>query len=117
MNFTVNKADEKRWLSMVTDYRCVVTNRSDIQRHHVVGRTYKHNKIHIGTAFVLPLWWELHDPGSNDPLNVTHYRHRFTDVYGTQRDLFKGMIIFMKADGLTIPFDNEVIDAIMDTKY
>jgi len=113
----MNQAKEKKWLGMVTEYGCVVTGRSDLQRHHVVGRSYKHNKVHIGRVFVLPLCVDLHDVHSNNPLNVTHFRHRFTDEYGMQRDLFKKMTDQMIEDGYILPFDLSLIDVIMDTKY
>lgn len=104
----------KQWLSTVTDHGCVVTGRSDIQRHHVCGRKAKHNKIAIGEWFVLPLWWELHDISSNREDNVTHYRHRFTDKYGLQSDLFAKMVETLENSGAEVP-GQEILDAIANT--
>ena len=105
----------KDWLSTITDYGCVVTGRSDIQRHHVLGRKAKHNKVAIGEWFVLPLWWELHDVSSNHPQNVTHYKHRFTDGYGLQSELFAEMVERLIDRGFEVP-DQEILDAIADTR-
>ena len=106
----------KAWERQVREYGCVVTRRCDVQLHHVAGRTYRHNKVHIGRYFILPLCWDLHDVHSNHPHNVTHWRHTFTDEYGTQRDLFAQMCADMQEDGLEIPPTN-ILEVIADTRY
>jgi len=53
---------------------------------------------------------------SNHELNVTHFRKRFTEVYGNQRDLWKRMITDVNFDIDCWPSE-EVINAIMDTRY
>lgn len=107
----------KLWLEMVTEHGCVITGRSDIQRHHVVGRARKHNKVHIGEIFVLPLVTYLHDVHSNHPLNVTHFRHKFTGEYGSQASLWEGMVVTMIDRGWALPFEQDVYDSIMGTNY
>lgn len=113
---------------MVTDYGCIITGPNGlyppdepvtggIQRHHVVGRTYKHKKTPIGKQFMYALCLDLHDPGSNHPNNVTKYRNTFTEVYDYERNLFYAMCEKMVDRGETLPFDDDVMNAIMDTKY
>ncbi len=86
------------------------------QIHHVVGRKGKQNKVDIGEWFILPLPIRLHDVSSNNELNVTHYHHRFTDAFGLQSELFKEMIESMVETGAELPFGDDVINAIMDTR-
>lgn len=87
-----------------------------IQYHHVVGKSYKQNKTHIGYYFLLPLPWSLHDIDSNDQLNVTHFRKRFVAAHGTQRELYFKMIEMMKFEGMALP-PTTVLAAIADTSY
>lgn len=82
------------------------------QIHHVIGRSGKHNKVHIGHWFILPIPFDLHDVHSNHPLNVTHFRKRFTAEFGNQRDLWLKMVELMDYD---VP--EEVKNAISDTRY
>ncbi len=106
---------QKDWLGIVADYGCVVSRESRIQVHHVMGRTYKHNKVLIGPWYVLPLAIRYHDVHSNHFANVTHWPKRFAIEYGYQQDLFKKMCLNMIELGVTIPFDSDVMDAIMDS--
>lgn len=93
---------------------------SPFQIHHVAGRTYKHNKVHIGHYFILPVVATLHDVSSNHPHNVTHYRHKFSEVYGNQRDLWQKMMFQMQmlgsVDAEYFP-DDDIWLSIMSTKY
>lgn len=93
-------------------------HRSDLQCHHVAGRTYKQNKIHIGHYFILPVPVFLHDVSSPHLLNVTHWRNRFTATFGMQRDLWESMVSRMHSQGAIEelpPID--VILSIARTKY
>lgn len=91
---------------------------SQLQCHHVAGRTYKQDKIHIGHFFILPVPFDLHDVSSNHNLNVTHWRNRFTATFGMQRDLWESMVSRMHSQGEIEelpPID--VILSIARTKY
>jgi len=82
--------------------------------HHPCGRSAKHNKVEIGHWFILPVPVELHDVSSNHPLNVTHYKHRFTETFGAQACLFRRLVEGMRIMGLSIPPDgvlNEIFDS------
>jgi len=111
----------KKWHNMIQRYvekysvmGCTYPN---VQHHHVVGRTYIHNKIHIGQWFVIPLPVFLHDVSSNDECNVTHYPKNFVKAYGLQSSLWWNMCCKMMAnDWGELPFDNDVVEAIRDTK-
>jgi len=114
---------QTKWLSMITDwyndagYEDYQLNRCyNVQRHHCCGRKAKHNKVAIGHWFVLPLPFIYHDVSSNDIYNVTHHRHNFTGHFGLQSELFKEMISSMILFGYELPFGQDVIDAIMDTR-
>lgn len=90
-----------------------------LQCHHVAGRSYKHNKIKIGHWFILPVPFDLHDVSSNSTLNVTHFRHRFTDKFGFQRCLWAKMVErLIRCE--VIKWDDvpdSVYDAIMASKF
>ena len=115
-------AAQKKWMRTITEwYECSgfsdnMLNEYQFQLHHCTGRKSKHNKIAIGEWFILPLPLLLHDVNSNSALNITHFRHRFTDEFGLQSELFKEMIDSMVKNGTTLPFGQDVIDSIMDTK-
>lgn len=85
------------------------------QMHHVVGGSYVQDKVHIGEWFLLPIETEFHEPMSNNPLNVTHFRKRFCEQFGTQRGLFSRMVESMEDMGLMVP-PPEVMEAIMRTR-
>lgn len=116
-------AVQKKWLADIADYASLhgpvvfPCNNDVTQLHHVAGRSYKHNKVAIGHWFVIPLPKPLHDVHSNHELNVTHFKRRFTERYGSQRDLWIGMVGGMRGDGYKIPFEDDVIDAVMSTRF
>jgi len=87
--------------------------RKDFQIHHVKGRTFKHNKIHIGEYFAIPVPVELHDVHSNNELSVTHHKNAFTAKFGLQRDIWLSMFELMCAMEVETP-SQEVIDSISD---
>ena len=75
---------------------------SAFERHHVLGRAAKHNKIAIGHEFILPVPFELHNVSSNHPLNVTHRKKAFTKEFGKQSELFIKMIRSMDEQGYKV---------------
>lgn len=107
----------KDWEDAVRAYGCVVTSETAVELHHVVGRKYKLEKVLIGPYFILPLCWRLHGVLSNDPRNVTHFRHRFTEEYGLQRDLFAKMCDDMAENGIMVPVPPEIAGLIAQTNY
>lgn len=120
-------AKEKQFLKAVMDFHNdygvgylygAEWDRSPLQCHHVCGRTYKQNKVHIGHYFILPIPFELHDVHSNHPLNVTHWRNSFTGSFGYQRDLWNKMIHKMQSEiVLTDKISLDVVGAIMASKF
>ena len=97
---------------MVRQYGCVVSRELPVQVHHVKGRKYKNNKVLIGPYYILPLAWRYHDVHSNNPHNVTHWKHKFQEEFGTQNQLFFQMLNALMEQGKEIPVPEEVIDAI-----
>lgn len=115
-------AAQKRWMETISNWYEQVgfidleLESYLFQRHHVAGRKYKHNKVAIGEWFILPLPFNLHDVSSDHPLNVTHHKNKFTEKFGLQSVLFKEMIESMVELGVILPFDQDVINSIMDTR-
>lgn len=115
------KANHKRWLKRVADYAerygCFPhQDLCEFQIHHVVGRTGRHKKVEIGHWFILPVQWDFHDVSSNNPHNVTHWRRRYTDNYGLQSEQWLKMVNDILRDDGELPFGQDVIDSIMDTR-
>ncbi len=116
-------AKQKQWMSDITEWS--ISNIDLLygddymgaipQRHHVLGRSAKHNKVAIGHWFIIPVPFELHDVMSNHPDNVTHRKKSFVKRFGTQRDLFLKMVESMRDDGYELP-PTEVLKAIEDTR-
>lgn len=118
------KTAQKKWLETITEWyhdtgyvNGSLNGCYRVQRHHVVGRKGKHNKVAIGQWFVLPLPFYYHDVSeSNNEFNVTHYRNSFTSEFGLQSELFIYMIKSMREQDIELPFGIDVINAIGDTR-
>lgn len=116
-------AAEKQWLKDITSFIDGVGigvlytgfDHAAYQRHHVVGKSGKNNKVHIGYWFILPVPFELHDVSSNSKYNVTHHKHSFTKKFGMQRDLFLQMLEEMRDHGYDLP-PHDVCEAIRLTR-
>ena len=117
-------AAQKKWMSDITDwayenihmlYTGGYAQDCNFQRHHVLGRSAKHNKVAIGHWFIIPVPFDLHDTSSNDPLNVTHHKHAFTKRFGKQTELFSEMMADMDMCGYEVP-SQEIYNAIMETR-
>lgn len=117
-------AAQKKWMDDITEWAdynlgLLYGDKYDgsecIQRHHVLGRSAKHNKVAIGHWFIIPVPFELHDVSSNHHFNVTHCKRNFTNQYGMQRDIFNKVYQGMKTCDYNVPSD-EVYSAIMDTR-
>jgi len=100
------------WEQICASWGCAVTRERSVQLHHVKGRKYKHNKVLIGPWYILPLTHRLHDVGSNNQFNVTHWPKRFEIEFGTQQKLFLDMVATMLEYGQEIPVPAEVLEAI-----
>lgn len=114
---------QKKWMDDITEWsanaglRMLYGNEwefSAIQRHHVLGRTAKQNKVAIGHAFILPVPYIMHEPNENHKFHVGHCKNAFTKEFGAQRELFSTMYHSMQEEGYTVPSE-EVFNAIMST--
>lgn len=116
-------AVQKKWMSdiaewangegmnMLADWDCS----KGIQLHHVLGRSAKHNKVAIGHWFIIPVPYQYHDISETNDLNVSYYKHNFTEKFGKQHELFVVMCGVMRIRGYTVP-SKEIINSIMDTR-
>ena len=55
-------AKQKRFHQWIKSQYCPINGQS-VELHHCVGSTAKHDKIHIGQDFVIPLSFEAHRGG------------------------------------------------------
>lgn len=116
LNKQPSYAQERAWLARVAQYGCVIHRVTHgIQLHHPLGREAKKNKLYIGRRFVFGLSWDLHDIYGEDPNNVTNNKNGFIEEYGKQSDNYYRMCMAIKKEDGALPFDDEVLQAIMDT--
>lgn len=114
---------QKKWMSDITEWAednlgtlyGEEWQGAAIQRHHVLGRSAKHNKVEIGHWFILPVPFVMHDPNVDHEFHVGKCKRAFTDRFGTQSSIFQVMISFMDIEGYKVP-SLDVYHAIMDTK-
>ena len=86
------------------------------QFHHPKGRTYRNKKVLVGPWYVIPVDANLHDYWTREAGNVTNYPKEFAERYGLQCVLWKLMIDRIQNEmGFTLPFGQDVIDAILST--
>jgi len=117
-------AAEKRWLEAVadfaTEYGDAVLFQHAYQIHHICGRAYVQDRVHIGHYFISAYPTHLHDVSSNHEHNVTHYRKAFVQKYGTERGIFEIMVERMRnkqfCDKSIFP-PEEALKAIQNTRY
>ena len=115
---------QRKWMSDIADFAndnglCILYgdkyHKSTFELHHVLGRSARHKKVRIGHWFVIPVPTELHNVLSDHPDNVTHFKRRFTDRFGSQRSIFAEVHNAMCVYGYDVPPD-EVYNTIMDTR-
>jgi len=114
--------EQKKWMDSITDWSVDSLHLlygeeysfHPIQRHHVLGRSAKQNKVHIGHWFILPVPFELHDPNVDHEAHVGKCKKAFVKRFGAQRTLFDVMYQRMKEEGYNVP-NIEVYNAIMGT--
>ena len=106
-------AEQLRWRELVREQGCIITGQP-AEVHHVYGCSFKHNKIHVGHWFILPLSFDLHDLMGKSSHNITRSRMAFTRHYGLQKELFESLVTRIRIKGHEIPFDDDVMQAIMD---
>jgi len=122
MTATNPTAAQKAWLERVSQYAeehgsFPKYNVYGFQLHHVMGRTARHNKVKIGHWFVLPIEAKYHDISSNNHFNVTNHRKRYSIEFGWQRNQFAAMCAVIRREDGSLPFDDDVYHAILDTGY
>jgi len=118
-------AAQKKWMSDITEFINDVgldilygpdyEGDTRMQRHHVLGRSAKHNKVAIGHWFVIPVPYELHEPNLNHKYHVGSNKKGFVKKYGSQCGLFQCLVGFMAQWGYDTP-PKDAYMAIMDTR-
>ena len=124
-------AAEKDWLSQVVGFarntRWLAETYGfnvycyDFEIHHIKGAQYKlkinNETVKVGELFILPVPRLLHSvsipEAENHPYNVTRRKKAFEDKYGKQADLWRSMLDAMVLEGYELPFDNDLIEAVM----
>lgn len=107
-------AKQKLWRETLRTMGCVNHPGAPAEIHHVVGATGKQNKVSIGHWFLLPLCSQCHR--LEHEANVDLWPKRFCAIWGTQRALFAEVVDWYLHQGYTLPFDQDVNDAIYATR-
>lgn len=53
-------AAERRWIAWLAERPCANCGDTPVTLHHAVGAAGKHNRVHIGHYWQLPLCWACH---------------------------------------------------------
>jgi len=104
-------AKQKAWRELVRSHGCMNCPGMPAEIHHVVGATGKQNKVKIGNWFILPLCSDCHR--ENPEYNVTTWRKRYTEKLGFQWVQFTKLCKWAIDQGIELPFDESVINAIV----
>jgi hypothetical protein len=99
-------AAQKRWREAVRDLGSVISGGPAVI-HHPVGVTGKHNKVHIGHWWVIPLTDEEHKALHNGTLDVNE------DRKGWEKFMFSRTCMQLMGQCTDFPPD-EAIYAIQD---
>ena len=103
-NNAPNKA-QKDWMEAVRELGSVISGGPAVI-HHVVGRTGKHNKVHIGH------WWLI--PLTDDEHKALHKGDRdlYSDIFETRKEFEKWAFKLVCNQIGATPFSGDVYRAI-----
>ena len=99
-------AEEKRFQSWLKQQPCAVGGWGITEVHHCKGSTFKHNKVHIGHWFCLPLSQSAH--------SAYHAGTKAWQAqYGNQAEIWERVYMAYKIDTDCDPCPDDVYDSIM----
>ncbi len=99
-------ADEKRFHAWLKQRPCAIGGMGITEVHHCKGSAFKHNKVHIGHWFCLPLSQQQHS-----------LYHAGTKAWqaenGSQAEIWERVYMAYKIDTDCDPCPDDVYDSIM----
>ena len=96
-------AETKAYADKSRELGCIATGFHGIQMHHLEGREFKFNGVHVGHYWQIPIVHYLHDVSSNNALNVTHHKKAFHEKYGAPNELLRRNVERCRAAGVEYP--------------
>ncbi|ENC6709545.1 hypothetical protein ABKY54_004151 [Vibrio harveyi] len=114
-----SKLQEQKWLERIALFArehgsFPLQNGGEFELHHVKGRTASHRKQHIGRLFVLPIEFDYHHVLSNNPLNVTHFKKKYEEVFGKQSSQFVHMCEIIREEDGELFISDEALEVIKE---
>ena len=105
-------AKQVRWHSWLRDRGCCNCGQS-AALHHAIGSSGKHNKVHIGQDFVLPLCFDCHqgDDGIHHSMNAFDTDESRKEI---EKRLFVELVEIYINENNYPPCSDGVIAAIVD---
>lgn len=111
---------QQDWQDWLRSQGCVNCGASNPAIHHCAGSTAKHNKVHIGQWWVIPLCEDrCHQGPGGIHKDLSEFRHAWPNE--TRKEIEKGLFLLSVEDckrhgcpEQEPPMSDEVIDAIMD---
>lgn len=100
------------WLDLVALSGPIVNGTGRIEIHHVVGFTGKHNKVHIGPWWLLPLPADVHALVGSAEFDLKAFGFVLGGRFDAEKLLFKKLIDRIPTS--TNFIGNEVFNAILD---
>ena len=103
-------AKQDRWHEWLRDQGCCNCG-NPAAVHHCLGSTAKHNKVHIGQDFVLPLCHTCHqgDDGIHHSMKAFGTNESRKEI---EKRLFVKMVAIYEAEFIEPPCSDDVIQAI-----
>ena len=105
--------DQQNWQNWQREQGCCNCGASNPAIHHCVGSTAKHNKIHIGQWWTIPLCYECHQ--GPDGIHGSGLMFPYESRKETEKQLFQNMTFdYFHRDYGEPPMPLAVIEAIKD---
>ena len=112
---------QQSWQDWLRAQGCCNCEASNTAIHHCVGSTAKHNKVHIGQWWTIPLCYECHQGPEGMHNSLDAFRHAWP--YQARKEIEKSLFLYSVEKYITQHppslghsplMSEEVIDAIMD---
>lgn len=111
----VDFANSDSWLEFMYNGKCQSPKHFEID--HIIGAQAKRKvrgiTTKVGEFAIMPIPYELHNIKSNNPLNRTLNPSAFRKEFGHETLVWIEMLDAMVISGYEIPFDNDLIEAVM----
>tara|TARA_R110000782_G_scaffold213372_1_gene301337 strand:- start:536 stop:931 length:396 start_codon:yes stop_codon:yes gene_type:complete len=120
--------EEMNWLDVVVEFAAesdflikkyghVISESWNFEIDHILGAKTKRKingvSCRVGELAIMPIPYSLHNVMSKNPVNRTTNPGNYRYAFGHEKKVWLEMIRVMQGEGYEIPFNEEVIQAII----